>query len=51
MHKKKYNGNLLNLDSSFRKLSCVILKGNLRSNLQYTKVESKTRIGTYGLKS
>ena len=51
VHKVKYNGNLLNIDSSFRKISCVILKGNLRSNLQYTKVESKTRIGTYGLKS
>jgi hypothetical protein len=51
VHKLKYNGNLLNIDSSFRKISCVILKGNLRSNLQYTKVESKTRIGTYGLKS
>jgi len=51
VYKLKYNGNLLNIDSSFRKISCVILKGNLRSNLQYTKVESKTRIGTYGLKS
>lgn len=51
VHKLKYNGNLLNIDSSFREISCVILKGNLRSNLQYTKVESKTRIGTYGLKS
>ena len=50
VHKVDYKGNLLNMDSSFRKLSCVILKGNLRSNLQYTKVRSKTRIGSYGLK-
>jgi hypothetical protein len=28
-----------------------MLKGNLRSNLQFTKVKSKTRIGSYGLKS
>jgi hypothetical protein len=51
VHKLNYKGNLLNIDSSFRRISCVILKGNLRSNLQYTKVESKTRIGSYGLKS
>lgn len=51
VHKLSYNGNLLNIDSSFRKISCVMLKGNLRSNLQFTKVKSKTRIGSYGLKS
>lgn len=50
VHKVYYNGNLLDIDSSFRGLSCVILKGNLRSNLQYTKVKSKTSIGSYGLK-
>ena len=48
--KLKHKGNLLNLDSSFRGLSSVLLKGNLRSNLQYTKLSSITRIGAFGIK-
>jgi len=48
--KLKYKGNLLNLDSSSVGLSSVMLKGNLKSNLQYTKLNSKTRIGSFGLK-
>lgn len=48
--KIKYKGNLLNIDSSHRGLSSVLLKGNLDSNLQYTKLKSKTRIGSFGLK-
>jgi hypothetical protein len=47
----KYKGNLANVDSSFRGLSSVILKGNLKSNIQYTKLSSKTRIGSFGVKS
>ena len=48
--KLKYKGNLLNLDSSYGGLSSVLLKGNLKSNLQYTKLNSKTRIGSFGIK-
>ena len=48
--KVKYKGNLLNIDSSHRGLSTILLKGNLESNLQYTKSKSKTRIGSFGLK-
>lgn len=48
--KLRYNGNLLNIDSSFRGLSSVLLKGNLKSNLQFTKLNSKTRIGSFGIK-
>lgn len=48
--KLKYKGNLLNLDSSYGGLSSVMLKGNLKSNLQYTKLNSKTRIGSFGIK-
>jgi len=48
--KLKYKGNLLNLDSSYGGLSSVMLKGNLKSNLQYTELNSKTRIGSFGLK-
>lgn len=50
LSKVKYKGNLLNLDSSRKGLSTVILKGNLKANLQYTKLKSKTRIGSFGLK-
>lgn len=50
MYKFKYNGNLLNIDSSYRGLSSVLLRGNLNSNLQYTKLNSKTRIGSFGIK-
>ena len=45
-----YKGNLLNIDSSYRGLSSVLLKGNLKSNIQYTKLKSKTRIGSFGIK-
>nr|QHN69895.1 Ribosomal protein S3 [Arthrocladium fulminans] len=48
--KLKYKGNLLNLDSSYKRLSSVVLKGNLKSNIQYTKINSKTRIGSFGIK-
>lgn len=48
--KLRYKGNLLNIDSSYRGISSVLLKGNLKSNLQYTKLKSKTRIGSFGIK-
>ena len=50
VRKIRYKGNLVNVDSSYKGLSTVILKGNLRSNLQYTKLNSKTRIGSFGIK-
>jgi len=46
----KYKGSLANLDSSYKGLSSVILKGNLKSNIQYTMLKSKTRIGSFGIK-
>lgn len=48
--KVKYKGNLLNIDSSLKGLSSVLLKGNLKSNLQYTKLASKSRIGSFGIR-
>jgi len=48
--KLRYKGNLLNIDSSYRGLSSVLLKGNQKSNLQHTKLKSKTRIGSFGIK-
>ena len=50
INKVKYKGNLLNIDSSYKGLSSVLLRNNLNSNLQYTKLNSKTRIGSFGLK-
>lgn len=43
-------GGILDIDSSYRGLSSVLLKGNLKSNTQYTKLSSKTRIGSFGIK-
>ena len=48
--KNKYKGNLLNIESTFGGLSSVLLKGNLDSNLQYTKLNNKTNIGSFGIK-
>jgi hypothetical protein len=48
--KIKYKGNLLDLSSSYKGLSTVLLKGNLKSNLQYTKLKSRSRIGSFGIK-
>ena len=48
--KLKYKGSLKNIDSSYHGLSSTMLRGNTKSNLQYTKVSSKTRNGAFGLK-
>ena len=48
--KIKYRGNLINMNSSLNGFSSVMLRGNLRSNLQYSKLKSKTRIGSFGIK-
>ena len=47
----RYKGNLINTDSSYKGLSTVLLKGNLKSNIQYSKLKSKTRIGSFGVKT
>jgi hypothetical protein len=49
--KFKYKGSLKNIDSSYKKQSSVILRGHVKSNLQYTIINSKTRNGAFGLKS
>lgn len=48
--KLRYQGNLINVDSSYFGLSSVLLKGNLKSNVQYTKLNSKSRLGSFGIK-
>ena len=48
--KVRYLGNLKNVDSSFKGLSSVILRGHIRSNIQFTKSINKTKIGAFGIK-
>ena len=48
--KLKYKGSLKNINSSYKGLSTVMLRGNTRSNIQLTKVSSVTRNGAFGLK-
>nr|YP_009543502.1 ribosomal protein S3 [Coniothyrium glycines]AYU74392.1 ribosomal protein S3 [Coniothyrium glycines] len=48
--KYRYVGSLNNIRSSFNNKSSTMLRGNVKSNLQYTLISSKTRNGTFGLK-
>jgi len=48
--KFKYKGSLKNIDSSYKNISSVLLRGNIKSNIQYTKISSKTRNGSFGIK-
>lgn len=48
--KKNQIGNLKNIDSSYKGLSTVIFKGYSNSNLQYTILTSKRRMGSFGIK-
>ena len=50
VYKVIYAGNIRNLDSSFLGHSAKILKGNLKSSLQFSKMKSRRRIGSFGLK-
>ena len=48
--KFKYKGSLKNIDSSYKGFSSVVLRGNVKSNIQYTNINSKTRNGSFGIK-
>ena len=48
--KLRYKGNIRNMDSSYKGLSTVLFRGYAKSNVQYTKLNSKLRIGSYGIK-
>ena len=50
LFKLRYKGNIRNMDSSYKGLSTVLLRGYAKSNLQYTKLKSRIRIGSFGLK-
>lgn len=48
--KLKYKGNIKNIDSSFKGLPSVLLRGHAKSNVQYTRLIAKRRIGSFGIK-
>jgi hypothetical protein len=48
--KYRYTGSLKNLRSSLNSKTSTILRGNVKSNAQYTIINSKTRNGAFGLK-
>ena len=50
MLKTKYKGNLENISSSINGYPSALLRGNFKPNIQYTKLESKSRIGSFGVK-
>ena len=39
-----------NIDSSYKGLSSVMLRGHVKSNLQHTYLKSKVSNGAFGLK-
>jgi hypothetical protein len=49
--KYRYAGSLKNIRSSFNNESAPIIRGHLKANLQHSLINSKTRNGTFGLKS
>jgi hypothetical protein len=49
-YKVRYKGNLENSFTSVKGYSSVLLRGNFKPNLQYTKLNSKSRIGSFGVK-
>ena len=48
--KYRYTGSLKNIRSSFNNKSSTVLRGYVKSNSQYTIINSKTRNGSFGLK-
>lgn len=48
--KMKCKGGLKNVDSSFKGLSAIMLRGDRKSNVQYSVISSKNRNGAYGVK-
>jgi len=48
--KIKWKGSLKNIDSSYRGLPSIMLRGHAKSNVQYSIINSKTRNGAFGLK-
>lgn len=49
-YKVNYKGNLKNSYSSIKSYPSSILRGHFKPNLQHTKLNSKSRIGSFGVK-
>ena len=49
-HKVRYKGNLVNAYSSIKGYPSSVIRGNYKPNLEYTKLNSKSRIGSFGVK-
>ena len=48
--KVQWKGSLKNLYSSYNRLSAVKFRGYLNSNIDYTMVASKRRVGSFAVK-
>jgi hypothetical protein len=48
--KVRWKGGLKNVDSSFKGLSAIMLRGDRKSNVQYSMLSSKNRNGAFGVK-
>ena len=48
--KVRWKGGLKNVDSSFKGLSAIMLRGDRKSNVQYSILSSKNRNGAFGVK-
>jgi Mitochondrial ribosomal protein (VAR1) len=48
--KIKYNGNLVNISSSMKGYPSTLLRGSIRPNIELTKLNSITQIGSFGIK-
>jgi hypothetical protein len=46
----RWKGGLRNVDSSFKKLPALMLRGDRPSNVEYSVISSKNRIGAFGIK-
>jgi hypothetical protein len=50
IYKLHWKGGLKNIDSSLKRLSSVMFRGNLKSNVTYSIYKSKRRIGSFAVK-
>lgn len=48
--KMRQKGPIRNIHSSYRRMSAVLLRGQLTSNVDFSRSKNKTRIGAFGLK-
>jgi len=49
-YKVSYKGSLENILTSVKGYSSVLLRNNFKPNLEYTRLNSKSRIGSFGVK-